>query len=36
MRELRESAAKDVRNIGESELLRQPAIAAIAALRREK
>jgi len=32
----RECAAKDVRNIGESKLPRQPAIAVIAALRREK
>jgi hypothetical protein len=35
MRE-RESRAKDVRNVEESGLPRQPAVAAIAALRREK
>jgi len=32
----RERRAKDVRNVGESGLPRQPAVAAIAALRREK
>ena len=38
MRELREREcrAKDVRNVGESGLPRQPAVAAIAALKREK
>jgi hypothetical protein len=38
MRELREGKcrAKDVRNVGESGLPRQPAVAAIATLRREK
>jgi len=30
------SRAKDVRNVGESGLPRQPAVAAIAALKREK
>jgi len=33
---VRESRAKDVRNVGESGLSRQPAVATIAALRREK
>jgi hypothetical protein len=33
---MRKSAAKYVRNIGESGLPRQPAVAAIAALIREK
>jgi len=37
MRELKEeSRAKDVRNVGESGLPRQPTVAAIAALKREK
>jgi hypothetical protein len=38
MRELKERVcrAKDVRNVGESGLPRQPAVAAIAALKREK
>jgi hypothetical protein len=38
MREVREGEcrAKDVRDVGESGLPRQPAVAAIAALRREK
>ena len=37
MREVREeSRAKDVRDVGESGLPRQPAVAAIAALKREK
>jgi hypothetical protein len=33
---VRESRAKDVRNVGDSGLSRQPAVTAIAALRREK
>jgi hypothetical protein len=33
---VRESRAKNVRNVGESGLSRQPTVAAIAALRREK
>jgi hypothetical protein len=38
VREQRESEcrAKDVRNVGESGLPRQPAVAVIATLRREK
>ena len=32
----RKRRAKDVRNVGESGLPRQPAVAAITALKREK
>jgi hypothetical protein len=32
----RESRAKDVKNVGESGLPRQPVVAVIAALKREK